>query len=131
LGGTGSRKPNPATTLGFTHEDLASLFEKKVNSIWSRIDTILNEVKASQGVNRFLDSVEEREIEEGVIAILSGSQITLNESTEEGLFFSKVTREAAFDVGELFAMEVTGVEAMFEGILVGGLSAGFTFGGHG
>ena len=131
LGGAGSGKPKPVPTLGFAHEDLASLVEKKIDGIGSRIDTVLNEVKASEGVNGFLDSVEEREIKEGVIAIQSGSQVTLNERAEEGLLFGEVTREAAADVGEFLALEVARIEAMFEGILVGGLTAGFTFGGHG
>jgi hypothetical protein len=129
LGGKGIGVPDPVTLPLFGFEGLVSLFEEKVNSIRSGVDAMLDEVKTSEGVDGFSDCIEEWEIQREVLILSGGGQGTVNENTKEGLFFSQVARQATLDVGELFTMEVARVEAMFEGILVGGLSAGFPFGG--
>jgi hypothetical protein len=55
----------------------------------------------------------------------------VNEDAEQGLFFGEVTREATPGVGKLGTLEVAGIKAMFEGILVADLAAGFAGGGFG
>jgi hypothetical protein len=71
LGGSRLSMPHLATTVIFGMEGMASLFEKPLNIIVSRVDTILDEVKASKGVDGFLDGGEERELEGRVLAFRS------------------------------------------------------------
>jgi hypothetical protein len=122
LGGRRFREPHPTTTEIFWSEGLASLFKKPVNVIGSRVGAILDKVEASEGVDGFLDGGEERELEGGVLTFRSHGKSAVNEDAEQGLFFSEVAREAATCVGELGALEVAGIKAMFESILVADLA---------